>query len=186
MDLQIKLATENRCELFLLAGTLHTQVMFLTKVISEEWICRVVILFPVALAEVAPKVNLAQVCMESVVVKVTLITELAEWVALVAGIIWVSVSPMPSQLLPAILPQLEREQFEVLTADVAVEEAVSLACMVSQEGKAAKGWLITALGASEGLQGLVPVIELGAPEKVAILPVHFGPVRRQGERLYRV
>ena len=124
--------------------------------------------------------------MELVVVKETLLAELAERVALVAGVLRVSLPAVPGQLLPAVLPQLKGEQFEVLAADVAVDQAVRLAGVVSQEAKGAKDRFVAALAASVCLQRLVPFVKLSGAEKVAMLPVNFAPVGREGERLYGV
>ena len=63
----------------------------------------VVLLRTVCVAEVAEIVVAPQVLEQLIVVKVTVIAELAEWVAAVAGVVRVTVRPMPRQLL-AVVP----------------------------------------------------------------------------------
>jgi hypothetical protein len=70
--------------------------------------------------------------MERVVVKEAIVAELAEWVFLVAGAIWVAFPAVPSQLLSTVLSQLVRKEFEVLAANVAIDEAVGLAHVVAE------------------------------------------------------
>ena len=85
--------------------------MLLPKVISQERIRGIVVLFPVTLAEVAPKVDLAQVGVERVVVKEAFIAKLAERVSLVAGVVRVTLPAVSGELLSAVLTQFAGKEF---------------------------------------------------------------------------
>ena len=80
----------------------------------------------------APEVDVTQVSMERVVVKEAIVAELAERVSLVAGGIWVAFPAVSRQLLSAVLSQLVRKEFQVLAANVAIDEAVGLAHVVAE------------------------------------------------------
>ena len=90
-----------------MAGTLHTQVVLLSEVVPQESVSGEIVLSPVALAEVAPEVDLAEVGVECVVVKEAFVAELAEGVLLVAGVLRVPLPPVPNQLLSSVLSQLK-------------------------------------------------------------------------------
>lgn len=69
----------------------------------------VVFLRSISVAKVAEVVVPTQVFQQLIVVKVTVVTELAERVTPVAGVVRVSVGPVPSQFLAVIPLALMRE-----------------------------------------------------------------------------
>ena len=85
--------------------------MLLPKVVSQERIRGIVVLFPVTLAEVAPEVDLAQVGVEHVVVKEAFVAKLAERVSLVAGIVRVTLPAVSGELLSGVLTQFAGKEF---------------------------------------------------------------------------
>lgn len=134
------------------------------------------ILLAIVLAEVAPVVLLPQVHVESVVVQISLTTELAVRVSPVRCVLRVPLPPVHGKLGPSVHLELGWEQLEVVHADVTEVKVVCLADMLpelAEVSEGPEGGAELALVVQHGAEGLV---ESSVAEVYLVPPVHLTPV----------
>ena len=119
--------------------------MFQPEVVAQLGIGSIIVLFTVRFAKVTPKVHLAQVSVESIVVKKTTVTKLAERVSLVTLIIRIAFPAMSSQLLSSVRTELVGKKFQIIAANIAVQEAVCFTGVISEEMEGGKDGLLSTL-----------------------------------------
>ena len=99
MSLEVYLSAEGMGELFSAAAALLTQKVLLPEVFTQVCIITIVILGPIRVTEMAEVVVTAQVLEQLIIVQVTLITELTEWMSPMGCIIRVTLHAVTSQIL---------------------------------------------------------------------------------------
>lgn len=97
---------------------------------------------PISVAKVAEKVLLPQMPKQLILVQEAFITVLAARMAPMANVVRIANSPMKRQLLSRVASPLRREDLQVLRANVAVEQLVLLAHVLSQHVELGKVFLV--------------------------------------------
>ena len=92
MRLQINVRPEDTGELLVSTATLLAEIMLLLKVITQVVVRAVVLVQPIRVAEVTEEMVATKMTIQLVVVHVTLVTELAQRMALVALVIDVALA----------------------------------------------------------------------------------------------
>ena len=92
MRLQINIRPEDTSELLVSTATLLAEIMLLLKVITQVVVRAVVLVQPIRVAEVTEEMVATKMTIQLVVVHVTLVTELAQRMALVALVIDVALA----------------------------------------------------------------------------------------------
>lgn len=126
VGLVVDLRAECMGELFCGAAALLTQVVALSEVLAQVLVIAVVLLGTVCITEMAEVVVPAQVFKQLVIIEVTVITELAERVSSVTGVVRVSMRSVTCQFLTVVPFTLMGEDLEMLCAELAAEELVLL------------------------------------------------------------
>lgn len=97
VDLQVNITPKSRGKDVMVTVPFLTEIVVALEVEPQREEVSVEVLFPVTLAEVAPKVLLSQVHVQGVIVQVTLVTELTDWVSLMRPVICITIPAMGSQ-----------------------------------------------------------------------------------------
>ena len=105
MRLEINLSPKDRGQFLVPTRTLHTEEVLRLKVLPQKTVVLVELLFPVAFAEVAPKVMFPQVRVKSIVVQETLVAETAHRMSPIGGLTGVPLPAVLGELLTSV--QLE-------------------------------------------------------------------------------
>ena len=132
MGLQINLTPKDRSQFLVSARALYAEKVARLKMLPQQRVVLVELLFPIAFTEVAPEVEFPQMEVKGVIVQKTLITKLANRVPPIGCLVGVPLPAVLGEFLTSVQLKLRGKQLEVFNTNVAVDEIVGPTVVVSE------------------------------------------------------